>query len=149
MPLAQAAAADASRGHGELALRQLVADVVNVVRLEGVAPDQDTVLDVRERHVADDGADHEQHEPERKVAPPSGRCPEHEHEDGEEQERRAQVLLDEQDREGDEPRHEQRSEVARLRQPDRPDPARFRRRAGRGLRTSVRDRRCAPRDRGR
>ena len=68
--------------------------------------------DVREREVADRGADGEQHEPRRQVRAPGRGHVEHHDEDREEQQRGAQVRLQEQDGQGHAPRHEQRGRGA-------------------------------------
>ena len=94
---------------------------MDVLRLHGVLPDHDAVLHVPERAVRDEGADDEQPAPHDQVAGASRGDPQHHHEDPEVQQRRAEVLFQEQDGQGDAPRSQHRPEVLELGHVERPD----------------------------
>ena len=87
-------------------------------------PDEDPILDVSEREVSEERADGEQDRTEDQVGGPAGGRPQHDDEDPEEEQRGAEVLLDEEHGEGYHPGHQEWTQVARLWEPERSQPAR-------------------------
>jgi hypothetical protein len=81
----------------------------------GVEPHVDPVADVGEGPHGGPGADREQQAADHQVRRALGRHPEQHHEEGEEQERRAEVALGHHDDQRDAPRQDDRAEVAQLR----------------------------------
>ena len=89
---------------------------------ERVEPDVDAVADVVEQLGHQRAAQHEQDQPDDHQADPARGDVEHRQEDAEEQERGAEVALDDHDAEGDRPHRDHRGEVRQRRQPQRPEP---------------------------
>ncbi len=89
---------------------------------ERVDPDVDPGPDVVEQHGHQRAAEQEQDEADDDQADPAGRDVEQRQEDAEEQQRRPEVALDDDDAEGDRPHRDHRREVRQRRQPQRPEP---------------------------
>ena len=146
-PAAEAGAEEAAGAEAEQRLHQLVAGAVLVG--EGVQPDVDAGADVTEDVVGDERADGEQPDADQQPARPLGGDVEHHDEDAEQQQRAAEVALEDQHEDRQHPGHQHRPEVAAARQLDArppcgwPAPARRacppgrrrRRRPGRSWRT--------------
>ena len=92
---------------------------------ERVEPDVDPRLDVGHELVHDESADQEQQDPEHDVGDPARGRVRQQQEDGEEQQRRAEVALDHDDPEGDRPHRDHRREVRQRRDRERADPRRL------------------------
>src|SRR6185369_15206708 len=93
--------------------------------LERVQPDVDAGLDGRDEVVHDERAGQEEHDADDDVPDPTGRRVQQAQEDGEEQERGAEVALDDDEPEGDRPHRDHRGEERQGRQGDRADLRRF------------------------
>ena len=118
-PGAEAGAEDAAATVGVQRADHLVAGALRVG--ERVEPDVDPVLDVREGEVQHRAAGQEQEQAENDVRGASRGDVEQAEEDEEVQQRRAEVALDDHDRQGEAPHREHRQQVWQRRQAERPD----------------------------
>ncbi len=98
-------------------------DLVALVERVGprVEPDVDPGLDVAELRPGEVGGDREQHRADQQVAEAFGGHPHHHDEQREEQQRRAEVALEHHDDHGEAPCQDDRGDVARFGQVQRPD----------------------------
>ena len=99
-----------------------------------VPPEQEPLLHVTDEHIGEVGAGDEQPPTDHEPARPLGRDVQHDQEQAEEQQARAEVVLEDQDPEADQPHRQDRAEVATTWEVDHGDPA-----AGERQRIAVED----------
>jgi hypothetical protein len=118
--LAQTGAEQPARGHPHEALGQLVGLGEGVGR-ERVQPEHHAPLQVREEQVCRVGAGREQHEADGDPGDPLGGDVEHRDEEAEEEQRRAQVFLKDEDGDAHQPGDHDRAEVTPAREGEAKD----------------------------
>ena len=89
---------------------------------EGVEPEVDALLEVRERRQGEGDGDAEEQQADGDPGHPLGGDVEHRDEEAEEEQRRAEVLLEDEDEQREHPRDEDRAEVAAAREGEAEDP---------------------------
>ena len=108
---AEAGAEQPAVGLREQRLRDLVALLLDPLRVERVQPDVDAVLDVADRRGEEPGAEREQRQPDDHEREPVGGHVEQRQEAAEEHQRRAEVADEDEHQHRRAPDHEQRAEV--------------------------------------